>query len=198
MAASETSIANLAFSHIGQVRVENISEPDPTARWALEFFPHARDYVTELHLWRYCKRTVALTPLVNDRPADFAYAYQRPSDCLSFKLVLPSRGGFDPRNPIRFDPEGDVIYTNEPEARGIYARQVTDVTRFPPSIDSAISWYLAHLLVQPLRLENALLTSTARSFGDAVNHAIATGAVEEALLMIKDADEALPDWMMAR
>lgn len=196
MAASSTAIANLALSHLGQMRIENLSDDDAAARWANEFYPHARDFVTELQLWRYCKRTAILAETANDRDSDFAYAYERPSDCLSFRYILPLYGAFDPQNPIRYECEGDVIYTDEYQARGVYAKQVTDTTQFPPSVDAAMGWYLAHLLVQPLRQENALLRVTADGFDQAVNHAIARGAVEQ--MWIKSAEESIPDWQAYR
>lgn len=198
MAASSTAIANLALGHcLGQTRIENLSTDDePVARWAREFYPHARDYVTELQLWRYSKKTLTLAETTNDRESDFAYAYERPSDCLSFKYILPQSGGFDPTDPIRFECEGDVIYTDEYQARGVYCRQITDTTKFPPSIDAAMGWCLAHLLVQPLRMENGLLRTTADGFSGAVNHAIALKEVEQ--VYIKSAEEVMPDWLRGR
>jgi hypothetical protein len=197
MAASPTAIANLALGHcLGQTRIESLSEDSTAARWANEYYAHARDYVTELMLWRYAKRTQTLEETDNDRSSDFDYAYTRPSDCLSFKYVLPLYGAFNAADPIRFECEGEVIYTDEYQARGVYCRQITDTTKFPPSIDSAMGWYLAHLLVVPLRMENNLLRVTADGFAGAVNHAIATGACEQ--LYVKSAEEAMPDWMRAR
>lgn len=196
MAASSTKIANLALAHLGQKRIESLSEESTEARWANEFYEHARDYVTEMQLWRYAKKTVTLAETTNDRENDYAYAYERPSDALKVHYLLPLYGAFDPSNPIRYECEGDVIYTDEYQARGVYCRQITDTTKFPPSIDVAMSWYLAHLLVQPLRQENRLLTTTLDGLDAAVRHAIVVGAVEQ--MWIKTADESLPDWMRAR
>lgn len=196
MAASSTQIANLALAHLGQSRLESISDSDAEARWALELYPHARDYVTELNLWRYSKKTQALTETTNDRESDFTYAYTKPSDALSIRYLLPEYGAFDPQNPVRFECEGDVIYSDEAGARVVYSRQITDTTKYPPTVDAAIAWYLAHLLVQPLRQENGLLRTTLDGFRSALNQAIASGAVEQ--VWIKTADEAMADWHAAR
>lgn len=199
MASSSTQIANLALSRIGQSRIENISDTDDAAaRWANEFYAHARDYVTEQPnmIWRHAKRTLALEETANDRDDDWQYAYTRPSDCFSFRYLLGQTGAFDPRFPIRFECEGDVIYSDEALARGVYVRQITDVTKFVPSFTDALSWYLAHLLVQPLRQENALLGTTLQGYDRAIRHAIACGAVEQ--LFVKTADEAMPDWQLGR
>lgn len=196
MAASETQIANLAMGKIGQARIEALTEESEPARWAAEYFGQARDYVTEAGIWRHAKKTMYLAQVDNDREDDYEYAYERPSDCLKLWYLLPQLGGFDPRNPIRYETEGDVIYTDEQIARGVYVRQITDVTKFMPSFTEAMAWYLAHLCVTPLRLENSLIGTTLSGYAGAFQHAVATGAVEQ--LLIWDANEAQPDWLAGR
>jgi len=197
VASSTTQIANLALGKIGQARIENIStDTDEPARWANEFYGQARDYVTEAGLWRHARKTMVLEEGANDRPNDYVYAYSRPSDCLKFCYLLPYTGPFDPRYTIRFETEGDYIYCDEPQARGVYLRQVTDVTKYPPSFVDALAWYLAHLLVTPLRVENSLIGLTLQGFNAAFNHAAAIGDTER--LVIWTAEEAMADFHRAR
>lgn len=197
MASSETQIANLALAKLAMRRIENISESTTEARWCLELYPHARDFTTEYAIWRHAKRTATLAEeATNDLEGDWQYAYTRPSDCFGLKYLLSEQGQFNPSAPIRFTTEGDVIYTDEPYARAVYVRQVTDVTKFTPAFTDALSWYLAHLLVQPLRTENRFFGETLNGFNNAVSHAIAMSAAEE--LIIWSADEARADWHMYR
>lgn len=198
MAASETQIANIALAYISRERIESLTEIREEARWANELYPFARDSVTEQPgiIWRHAKRTLTLAETDNDRDSDYAYAYERPSDCLSFRYILPLYGAFDPTDPIRFECEGDVIYTDEYQARGVYVRQITDVTKFVPSFTDAVAWRLANLLVSPLRLENKLLETTAWGYSTALRVAIANGSAEQ--VWIKTAEEAMPDWQRAR
>jgi len=197
MVASSTQIANLALARIGQERIENIASDDSAAaRWANTFYGIARDYVTELTLWRHAKRTATLAETTNTRENDYDYAYTRPSDCLSFRYVLPAYGAFNPQDPIRFESEGEVIFTSEYQARGVYVVQETDVTKFPPSFTDAVAWYLAHLLVTPLRQSADFLQLTTQGFERAVSAAIARGEAEQ--LWILSADEAQPDWLRGR
>ncbi len=199
MAASTTDIANLAMSRLTGYRITSLSSDDGTeARWSNELYPHARDYVTEQPhiIWRHAKKTQACANTTNDRDSDFQYAYERPSDAFNVRYLLPQYGAYDPRFPIRFECEGDVIYTDEANARVVYVRQITDVTKFVPSFTDALSWYLAHLLVQPLRMENRLLETTLAGYSRALAHAVACGAAEQ--VFIKTADEAQPDWLMGR
>lgn len=196
MASSSTQIANLALGKITSTRIESLSEVSKEARWANEYYGQARDYVTEAALWRHAKKTLQLEEGSNDRDDDYQYAYNRPSDCLKFCYLLPRTGAFDPRYPIRFECEGDLIYTDEAMARGLYIRQITDVTKFSPSFTEAVAWYLAHLLVTPLRLENGLISTTLQGYGGALVHAISMGAAEQ--LIIWSADEQMSEWHRAR
>lgn len=196
MASSTTQIANLAMAKIGQGRIESLTEDSKQARWANELFGQARDFVTEAGIWRHAKATLQLEETTNTRANDYDFAYTRPSDCLKLLYLLPYQEGFDPRYPIRFETEADVIFTDEALARGVYIKQITDVTKFAPSFTDAVAWYLAHLLVQPLRLENALIGTTLSGYGQAMAHAVAMGACEQ--LIIRDADEAMPDWQRGR
>lgn len=197
MASSTTQIANLALAKLGQARLENLSDTSiAEARWASELYPQARDYVTELFPWRHARRIAALTEATNDRSDDFDYAYERPSDCLSFRFVLSEQGPFDAGYPIRFETLGDLIYTDEGSARGYYVAQETDVTKYPPTFTDALAWYLAHLLVQPLRQESRLLQLTADGFDRAITLAISRGAIEE--VWIKTAEQGMADWHRGR
>lgn len=197
MASSTTQIANLALAKIGQSRLDSLSDTSlAEARWASELYPQARDYVTELYAWRHARRIATLTETTNDRSDDFELAYERPSNCLSFRFVLPESGPFDARNPIRFETIGEVIYTDEPDARGYYIVQETDVTKYPPSFTDALAWYLAHLLIQPLRQETRLLQITADGFDRAISLAIQSGAIEE--VWVQTAEDATAEWHRGR
>lgn len=197
MASSSTQIANLALGKISGYRIEALTDTDDeAARKCNEFYGQARDFVTEAGVWRHAKKTLQLEETTNDRPDDYDYAYVRPSDCLKLWYLLPYNAGFDPIWPVRFETEGDVIYSDENLARGVYVRQVTDVTKYPPSFTDAIAWYLAHLLVTPLRLENSLIGTTLSGYTQALNHAVAMGAFEQ--LIIRDAHESMPDWQRGR
>lgn len=196
MASSSTQIANLALGKVGQARIESLSEATKEARWANEYYGQARDYVTEAGLWRHAKKTATLAEGTSDRADDYRYAYERPSECLKFCYLLPNTGAFDPNNPIRFECEGDLIYTDEASARGVYIRQVTDVTKFSPSFTDAVAWQLAHRLVQPLRLENSLISTTLQGYMGALHHAAEIGAMEQ--LIIWNADEQLSEWHRGR
>jgi len=196
VAASSTEIANLALAHLGQKRIETLSEETKEARWANQLYPAALAYVTEAALWGHARRTLVLEVTDNDRESDYQYAYVRPSDCLSFKYILPYEGRFDPGAPINFEREGDCIYTDEETARGVYVRLVETTTKFAPSFDDAVALQLAQRLVAPLALDKSLKREMADAYRFALEYAVSIGACEQ--LVIWSADEAQSEWHRAR
>lgn len=197
MAASETAIVNLALGKLGQARIESMSDGSNEQVWASEYFSHARAFVTADALWRHAKKIAALSAETNDRPSDWGYKFTRPSDCLRLWHLLPQYGVYDPRYPIRFEAIGDAIYSDEPNARAVYVYLVTDTTKYTPSFDAALSWYLAHLLCQPLRMDSKLMGQMLEGYDLAKRHAIAMDAIEEVSYIPSAAEEA-PEWMRAR
>lgn len=197
MASSTTQIANLALGKLGQKRIDSLSEESTEARWASELYPQARDFVTSDGLWRHAEAIISLEEAgTNTREDDWDYQYTRPSDCLKLRYLLPEQGGFDPRYPVRFITSGSAIFTDEQNARAVYTAQTTDVTLFPPGFTDAVSWYLAHLLVQPLRQETRLVGDMLNGYRAAKAYALANEASE--ILWINTAEEAMPDWQRRR
>jgi hypothetical protein len=54
------------------------------------------------------------------------------------------------QDSANFDIEGDVLYSNEPDAVLIYVRDVTDTTKFTPSFVSALGYALASYVAGPI------------------------------------------------
>lgn len=199
MASSETQIANLALGKFGQSRLESISSNDSAeSRWCLEFYPHARDIVTEQVAPRHARKTQSLAELSsNDREDDFEFAYEHPSDAMAVLYLLAETGQFDPNFPIQYEAEGDTIYTDEPSARIVYVRQSTDVTKYPPSFTEAVATYLAHMLVPPLKQDKQLAADMLNAY---LNVAMpkAVAATQNERVIIRSADENMSDWHRGR
>lgn len=199
MGSSVTEICNLALGARlgGQRRIASISEETTEARWCNAFYEHARDIVTADALWRHARTVAALSEnATNALEDDWGYSYERPSNCLRLAYILPATGWFDRRSPIRHIGVGDDIYTDEPDARALYVKQQTDATTFGPHFTAAVSWYLAHLLVQPLEKSREYLKTTMDGYTLAVARAMQMDEAEEIVQFT--ADEAQPDWMQGR
>jgi len=162
--ASIIQICKMALSHIGSdSTITAISPPDGSveAGYCATFYPVARPEMIELGNWNFTLTRATLAEVSNDSET-WAYAYALPSDCLAAKRILrpgyqltvftQDEGTYSPNDndSADFAIEGSVLYSNEPEAVLVYARDVTDTTKFTPSFVLALSYLLAAYLAGPI------------------------------------------------
>jgi len=162
--ASVVQLCNMALSHIGnEAQVAAISPPDGSveAGYCATFYDVARAEMLEVGSWKFSLKRATLAEVTNLSEV-WAYAYTLPSDCFRpLRVLRPGEGvtiftyqdvEFDAndRNTADFDVEGDVLFTNEPEATLVYVRDVTDSGKFTPSFTTALSYLLASYLAGPI------------------------------------------------
>lgn len=163
--ASVVQICNMALSHIGsEARVSSISPPDGSveAGHCATFYDLARTELLEPGNWAFSLKRAPLAEVTNPSTA-WAYAYAKPSNCLrALRILRPSIGitvfardlafahHADDSGSASFDVEGDVLFTNAPDAVLVYVQDVTDSTKFPASFTSALSYLLASYLAGPI------------------------------------------------
>lgn len=138
------------------------------------FYPIARRHVLGRHLWGFATKRVTLaaaTPGVQDiQPAGWAYVYAKPSNCITPIALLPPQSG-TPLIPLGFstalsdanfqlpsDMDAQefieetlfdntaVFYTNCQSPVLRYIIDVTDASKFPPLVVTAIGRLLASFL----------------------------------------------------
>lgn len=163
--ASVVQICNMALSHIGsEARVSSISPPDGSveAGHCAMFYDLARTELLEPGNWAFSLKRATLAEVTNPSMG-WAYAYAKPSNCLrALRILRPSIAitvftqdlAVAPHaadsGTAPFDIEGEVIFTNEPDAVLVYVQDVTDSTKFPASFTSALSYLLASYLAGPI------------------------------------------------
>lgn len=163
--ASSVQICNMALSHIGsEARVSSIDPPDGSveAGHCATFYDLARTELLEPGSWNFSLKRASLAEVTNASDT-WAYAYALPSDCLrALRILYPSvaltvftqdqraEPHTDDRSSAQFDIEGEVLYTNQPEAVLLYVVDVTDTTRFTPSFTAAFGYHLAGYLAGPI------------------------------------------------
>lgn len=162
--ASVVQICNMALSHIGSdARVTSISPPDGSveAGHCATFYDLARTELLEPGSWAFSLKRLSLSEITNTSEA-WAYAYAKPSDCMRpLRVLRPSMGvtvfnqdtvyaHIDDRDSAQFDVEGDVLFTNEPDAVLVYVQDMTDSTKFPATFTAALSFNLAGFLAGPI------------------------------------------------
>ena len=150
---SQVAIANLALSHLGnRARVASIYPPDGSVEADLcaTFLPIARDELLELGDWSFARKRETLAELPAVDSEVWEYAYVVPSDCLRPRRILSGNMTMGEEDSAVFVVEGDTIFTNKQNARLIYTRYVTDVSKFPPSVVVPFSYLLAAHLAGPI------------------------------------------------
>lgn len=154
--ASVVSICNLALSNIGKDNISALTDAGAEARACSQFYEHVRDTMLQAYPWRFAGKTQSLAEIANDKPGQWGYAYERPSDCLKPRWVRPAYSEDDPaltaQEEISFphDVDGQVIYCNLSPAFLRYTVRLTDPTRFSALFVDALSWNLAVRLAMPL------------------------------------------------
>lgn len=161
---SIVQICNMALSHIGsEARVASLSPPDGSAEagYCAAFYDQARTEMIEAGQWNFALKRATLAEVTN-ASTTWAYAYALPSDCLrALRILRPGVGltvftedqvEYSPNDgdTAEFTIEGDVAYTNEPEAVLLYLRDVTDPNSFTPGFTGALSYMLAAYLAGPI------------------------------------------------
>lgn len=154
--ASVVSICNLALSNIGKDNINALTDAGAEARACSQFYEHTRDVLLQAYPWRFAGVTVSLAQVANDKPGQWGYAYQRPTDCLKVRWVRPEYDLADlpmTRQEELAHPheaEGQRIYANLSPAFLRYTSRLTDPSRFSPLFVDALAWHLAVRLAMPL------------------------------------------------
>lgn len=179
---SQVAIANLALSHLGnRARVASIAPPDGSVEADLcsTFFPLARDELLELGDWSFARKRETLAELPAVDSELWTYAYALPSDCLRPRRIISGSTTLAEEDSAVFVVEGDTIFTDKQNARLVYTRYVTDVSRFPPSVVVAFSYLLAAHLAGPI-IKNDAGAQAAVSLRKAAKEAAAVALKNDA------------------
>ena len=109
--ASDTDIANLALSHLGDdATVASLDPPEGSAQAerCAQFYPIARDALLEMHPWNFATRRITAAELTA-LDTGWQYAYAKPTDALHVFAVLPPGAQDDYTSPL---PGGTVTLSD--------------------------------------------------------------------------------------
>lgn len=167
MSNSATDICNLALGRVRATEIDDLdSENSPSAIACRRLYAGRRDALLTSYSWRFAKVTRELSLKV-DVPAEWAYMYDYPNDCLRVHYIIPyvntqsvvtAYGIATERpllNPIPYEvAAGDDgsrrILTNLAEAHISYTKRVEEVSLFDPLFYEGLAWFLAIDLAIPL------------------------------------------------
>lgn len=156
--ASETEIANMALSKLGDIdTIINLSENNQAARTIKAIFAPTRDAVLRGHPWNCAMKRAGLPAVIAAPPWGFARAFQLPVDCLR---LIEVEG-----NPER-RLEGRMILTDASGPLNIlYVRQLENTGDWDAALGDAIAGCLAMQSAIKLTGKSELRDRLAREYG---------------------------------
>ena len=110
-------ICNLALLQIGEDPIiTSLDEKSKAARICRILYEPGRNAVLESFPWSFALKREPLASLTGPAPTPWAYAYQKPADCLRVEeIISPTRD-----KPVPFAVEGDKILTDQAGAVLLY------------------------------------------------------------------------------
>jgi hypothetical protein len=186
MAASETTICNIALGKLGARRIIALDEESVEARACLLHYAETRDEVLRAHRWNFAIRRETLTQNATPPAFDWMFAYQLPVDCLRVLQVNRFERG---RRIRAWEVAGRLLLTNDETAFVRYIVRVTDCNQFDALFVEALALKLASKIARPLTgsgpLSGEMLTEYEKLTG---GRARRTDAFE-------DSPERTPAWV---
>lgn len=167
--ASQTDIANLALSLIGESAISSINDPsDKPSRICLVNYAQALDETLSLARWSFAKKQVGLSKLTDAPLFKWTAAFQLPSDFIRLCEVE----GVDAFYPKEFfDIQGRKLFcgldsdNEEDESLHIeYIRREDDPTLYSPLFVEALAYRLAIKISVPLTNSDAKARTLMQTF----------------------------------
>lgn len=140
--ASVNSVFNGALDHLGE---PNISGPVDTTSWGRKLaqaYPRVVEALQEVYPWNFSGARAELA-LLDETPIGRDYAYAKPADFLSIRMINTTG---DPNDTARFDydDEGGKILTNLSPCYLFYGRKLLNQEgMWPAAFADAVSAELA-------------------------------------------------------
>jgi len=174
--ASEVQICNIALTRIKVNPIQSLTQTGKEARDCSTFYPVARDSVLREHKWSFATKRLSLA-LLDETYVGWTYAYQYPTDCLSFREIWNDNVTSSMVTKVDFevavnsDLDRTVILTNKEDAVGIYTAAITDANLFDSVFIDALSFRLASDLAISLRANLKLQETMTRAYQQQISQA---------------------------
>lgn len=165
---SAVSICNEALAEIAADAIASLEEQSVSARECRRVFDNVVSDLLERSDWGFLVRRTTASPLSNDRPGEWNYAYSKPSDASKVLRVLPpaetsypewgtySTPMWDAYGPIPFIEVGGRVFANLESAILEYALGTADVSAFPPLFRRAVAMEIGARVAMPLKKDRAI------------------------------------------
>jgi hypothetical protein len=164
MAVALIAACNEALAEIAAGSIVALDEGSIEARECARFAPTILLEMADWTVWPNLIKRAALAQVANDRPAEWNFAYAKPADfgepiairekeeaagqlpIYSTPFTLPQQD----RARIGFIVEGDLIYTNVPQATFVYSASLLDLNQMTALMRRAFVCELAYRVSAPV------------------------------------------------
>jgi len=147
MAATITTICNLALSKIGARKVIDIDEESTEARACKTFYDEVRDDVLRSHRWSFAVTRATLSEIASEPAFGWRNGFELPVDCLR---VFEVNGWDQARREGYWEIEGRLVMVDEESADIRYIRRETDANLYDSIFIEAFATKLASAIVMPV------------------------------------------------
>lgn len=167
--AEQTEICNMALSIVGDESITGITSGTPQADACNLVYHHLRRAMLRAHDWGWASQTEVLSASTEDPPADWAYRYVYPANCIAVReLYLGTTVKGDPPLPYaveQFDAgNAKSILSDVDGACARFTSDVTDEALFDDQFAMAFVWRLASEIAIPLTRKPAIQTAAFRTY----------------------------------
>ena len=153
MAASETTICNLALAKLGAARIMSLQDQSPEARACELMYALTRDQVLRGHKWNFAIQRETLVQISTAPSFGWAVHFALPTDCLRvFQLNAYER---DEARPM-WEVEGQRLLTDETVAQVKYVARITNAGIFDPIFIKALATKLAAEMAKTITGSNSV------------------------------------------
>jgi hypothetical protein len=170
-----TDLANMALAHIGNTKIDSITDDKEPAEYATIFWPVARQLFLQESKIHKSRKEQALAIAAGETSNIYDYVYEYPNDVLVPLKVWD--GGTNTEKIIyeigtHSSLTSSVLKTNKESAVLMYCTDITNLNVYNTLDILAISYMLAILIVMPLKKEDELLIKLEKAYQITLSNAI--------------------------
>jgi hypothetical protein len=149
MANSETEICNIALGHLGEAPITSLEEDSRAARACQLHYALTRDELLRAHRWNFAKDRVRLSEMAEAPAFGWARQFLLPADCL--RVVEFNDQEIGDWISEEYEIEERRLLTDAEEARVVYIKKISDVSRFDALFVQALALKLGIILSEQIR-----------------------------------------------
>ena len=196
---SSVQICNFGLSHVGaKGSIESLDEASREAQVCKLWFDWSRNQVLEDFNWPFARKRQTLALLADeDPPAEWAYRYGYPSDCVKARFIVNPVGKEAAAIPFQVETISDgsskSILTDLENAVMVYTFDQSDPTLFSSKFIDALSYRVASNIAFQITGDPELSAQVFKIYQTVLRSATGSSAQEGIDQLPRDAE-----WIRAR